>query len=417
MAANHDIRLAAARMRQARAQLGIAAAGFGPSIAADAGVTRIAPTQDGPLPIPLSPFTLWDAGFDASWEIDLWGAVRREHEAAAADLDATAWESRAIMVSVAAEMIRAYVSLEAAAQRARLAQQLIAVKDAQAALEQRRFSAGRASEEAVGTALGARDRALALPPPLRAEIAAERYRLAVLVGQDPGALDALLAAPAPLPDLPIALSAGIPADLLRRRPDLHAAERRLAAATARIGVAEADFYPRLSLDGTFGVASTSASTLASKAAVMWSIGPSLRWRLLDWGRTRNGVEAARAEVDAALIGYDGALRTAEEEVAGPLVACAQDRLRCAALASAVLHAALVERIARSQRERGLLGDRPVLDAEEARLTAEDQLVSARLAMAIATVALAKALGGGWEPAEAPSAAAQLSVAGPPEVKP
>jgi NodT family efflux transporter outer membrane factor (OMF) lipoprotein len=403
LTANHDVQIAAARIRQARAELGIATAAFGPTVNADAGVTRIHPTQDGPIPFPLSPFTLYDAGFDASWELDIWGAVRREREAASADLDATTWTARGVAISVTAEIVRAYVSLQAAAQRLHIAQAVIALRHQQSTIAYRLFRDGLAPGDEVSRALGALDRAEALVPPLQADVTSQSYRLAVLLGQDPGALDAEVADPVPLPDLPGALEAGVPADLLRRRPDLHAAERRLAAATARVGVAEADFYPRLSLDGTFGLASVSTSTLVSKAAVMWSVGPSVRWRLLDWGRTAHGVDAAHAAVDVALISYDGALRQAEEEVATQMCACGQDRLRADALDRNVIHAAVDERIARSLHDRGLVSDRRVLDAVDGRLAAEDHLVSARLAMAIDTVSLAKALGGGWEPGTAPAA--------------
>ena len=403
LAANHDLRLALARLDESRAMLGIADAALGPTVDAQAGVTRSAMSHYGPIPFYVPPLTLWQAGFDASWEIDLWGAVRRGHEVALGELAAASWDAVDVADAVVAEIARAYLGLQAAAERGRLAEELVAATAATRALAERRQQDGLGTVTEVAEAAGAEARATAQRAPLAAEEARQRYRLAVLLGLDPGALDAELAEPLPLPGVPVELEHGVPADLLRRRPDLRAAERRLASATAQVGVAEADLFPRLSLDGSFGVQSTSTGTLFSKDAVMWSVGPAVRWRLLDWGRVRSGIRAADARVAEAMIAYDAALRRAEEDVATQLDGFAADRRRHAAVQAALGQALVGERAARDLRARGLTGDRQVLAAVQERLAAADLVAGARQALAEDAVALAKALGGGWDPESAPVA--------------
>ncbi len=417
LTANHDLRLALARLEEARATLGIAEAALGPSIDAQAGVTRSAMSHYGPIPFYVPPLTLWQAGFDASWEIDLWGAVRRGREAALGELAAESWNAVDVADTVVAEIARAYLALQAAAQRGRLAEELVAATGAARALAERRQQDGLGTVSDVAEAAGAEARAAAQRAPLAAQAARQRYRLAVLLGLDPGALDAELAEPLPLPGVPVELEHGVPADLLRRRPDLRAAERRLASATAQVGVAEADLFPRLSLDGSFGVQSTSTGTLFSTGAAVWSVGPAVRWRLLDWGRVRSGIRAADARVAEAMIAYDAALRRAEEDVATQLDGFAADRRRHEAVQAALGQALVAERAARDLRARGLTGDRQVLAAAQERLAAADLVTGARQALAEDAVALAKALGGGWDPESAPVAPPPPPPPPPPAARP
>ncbi|MFN2426696.1 MAG: TolC family protein, partial [Candidatus Binatia bacterium] len=232
-------------------------------------------------------------------------------------------------------------------------------------------------------------------PVLETSRVAAANRLAVLLGSDPGSLADELDREAPVPAPPAKVAVGLPTDLLRRRPDVEAAERRLEAATAAIGVAKADLYPRLSLSGTFGVSATDVALLDTAAARGFSVGPSLTWNLFDAGRLRSIVNRRSAEADEALAAWEAAVLAAFEEADNALVAFAQEQQRQVRLGEARTAARNAQELASLQYESGVLDFQRVLEAERATLVFEESFAMSQAAVTNNLVAVYKALGGGW----------------------
>jgi NodT family efflux transporter outer membrane factor (OMF) lipoprotein len=395
--ANHQRRLALARLAEARALLGIAAARLGPRIDTSASAVYTDWSDHGVIPFALQPTDLYQAGFDSSWELDIWGAVRRAREGATADLEAAQVDVVDVANTVAAESVRLWFHLRYLRGMERIASERVSVAGAKRDCVALRRGAGLASAADLATAQAAVAAAESALPPLAAAAAQTRHAIAVLTGEAPGTHPLVPAVERPLPALPNELAIGVPADLLRRRPDLRRAERRLAAATARVGVAQADLYPRLSLDGSFGLQSVDITTLAKGGSQFWTAGPTVRWNLLDWGKVRNTVNAAEARVEQALVMYEGALLVAQKDVADALAALEQDRLRARAVERVLDENARNERMTAELRRRGIVDALAGFDRRQITLQSEEQRLQAQLAQLLDTVALAKALGGGWEP--------------------
>ena len=404
---NLDIEMAGARIREARAQEDAVGAGSSPQVAAEASVTRQRISENaipvppgsgggGSIGLPGSEFTSWRAGFDASWELDLFGRNRREREAAAARTGASVWNRRDAEVSVTAEVASAYMRL-------RTLQARIANAEAELARQQRfeqlvgaRARGGLVTGQDLEQQRSERSAAAAAIPELQAQAKAEIHALGLLTGQAPGALAGQLAAPvmeyAPVPPL---VPPGLPSDLLRRRPDIRVAERDLAAATADIGVAVADLYPRISLTAAPALVSTALGSLLEWGSRSFSAGAALDWPLFDGGRRRANVEVRNARQELAMITYRKSVLTALQDVEDALGRVEGDRRRLAELEQAQLGAARAEEIARTRYRGGLVAYSDVLLAQARRLKLEDQVIETRGALARDSVALFKALGGGW----------------------
>lgn len=406
---NLDIELAAARIREARALEGVAGAGASPQVAAEASVTRQRISENAiPIPpgsgggggagfaLPGETFTTWRAGFDASWELDFFGRNRREREAAAARTGAAIWSRRDAQVSVAAEVASAYFHLRslqagianAEAELARLArfEQLVAAQ-AKGGLVTGQVLEQQKSERAAASAAIA---------PLQAQAKAEIHALGVLTGSTPDSLANRLAAPraGPAPS-PRAVPPGLPSDLLRRRPDIRAAERELAAATADIGVAVADLYPRFSLTAAPALVSTALGSFLEWGSRGFSAGAALDWPIFDGGRRRANIEVRNARQEQAMIAYRKAVLTALQDVEDALGRVDGDRRQVVRLAESLGTARRAEEIARTRYSGGLVTLSDVLVAQQRRLSLEKQLIDTQGALARDTVSLAKALGGGW----------------------
>ena len=406
LAANLDLRQARARVLEARARRGLAGAALGPSMDVSGSAAREKqsanqPLLGGLLP-PGTPLTsnAYQTGFDASWELDLFGGNRRGTEAADAALAAAGYSLADTQVSLAAEVARNYVTARGYQQRLAIARENLAAQRDIVTLAQSRYQQGFTSSLEPDQAATVLAQTQAQVPALEAGLQTAVHHLGILLGLDPGALRQELAASAPIPTAPPEVPAGLPADLVRRRPDIRVAERRLAEATARVGVAKADLYPRFSLTGSFGWESAQSGSLFTPASTAWSWGPTFRWPIFDAGKVRANIRVQDARQEEALAGYEKAVLTGFEDVENALVAYAKEQARNVPLRAAVASSSSALDVARQQYASGLTSFINVLDAERTVYQAQDNLVQSDQAVAQDLIALCKALGGGW-PASGP----------------
>lgn len=402
-AANHDLRLAMARLREARAARGMVAADNQPQLNASAGYTRQRRSANAtalPGNIPAGSVErdndLFQVGFDARWEVDLFGGVRRAVEAAEADIQAALAERDATLVTLFGEVARTYLELRGAQAQLAITQQNLASQHETLELTRVRLQAGLSSALDVTRGEAQVATTASQMPTLERQIKQAMHRLSLLLGQEPGALLAELTPPARLPPPPPQLAIGLPVALLERRPDIRRAERALAAATARIGAATADLYPRLSLTGMLGLQSFDLTNLVRTGSQAWSLGPSVRWPAFEAGRIRANIQVQDARQEQALIRYEQTVLTALEDVEDALVTYAKEQQRQRALAAAVEANRRAVSLANELYTKGLVDFLNVLQAELALFTAESQYVLSTTALASSVVALYKALGGGWE---------------------
>jgi NodT family efflux transporter outer membrane factor (OMF) lipoprotein len=406
LAQNLDVETAEARIREARAREVVAGAAGLPQVAAQASATRqrisenalpVPPgggQQGGAFGLPGSEFTTWRAGFDAGWEIDLFGRTRRSVEAAQARTGAAIWDRRDLEVTAAAEVASAYLTLRALQARIANAQAELSRQQRFEQLVAARARGGLVTGQDLEQQMSDRAAAAAAIPALQAQVEAQIHALGVLTGEFPEALAADLSAPRALPPAPL-VPAGVPSDLLRRRPDIRAAERDLAASSADIGVAVADLYPRFSLTAAPALVSTALGSLLEWGSRSFSVGAAVEWPLFDGGRTRGNIAVANARQEQALIAYRKAVLGALREVEDSLSRSEGDRQQLANLEQSLAAAARAEEIARTRYRGGLVTYSDVLLAEARRLNLEEQVIETQVALARDTVALFKALGGGW----------------------
>jgi len=395
--ANLDLQGAEARLRAVRASRGIAAAARWPSVDGSGAYKRDRESTNAPaLGTPGETDNLFQVGFDARWELDLFGGTRRAVEAATADLEAAAEERNGVALSLLAEVARNYIELRAGQRQLALARDNLAASQDALSLARARYRGGLAADLDVARAEAQATEIAARIPPLETACQAAVHRLAVLLGQAPGTLNDELAAPQPIPMAPAELPAGLPSDLLRQRPDLRRAERQLAAATARIGVATADLYPQFSLLGTAGLESSGASDFFSRGSRFWALGPALIWPIFRAGRLQATIEVRDAQQQQALLAYRQALLIALEEAENAIVAHSRERTRRAALAASADANQRAVDLARGLYGSGLRDFRAVLDAQRALFDAQSALARSDAALATDRVALYKALGGGWD---------------------
>jgi multidrug efflux system outer membrane protein len=345
---------------------------------------------------------LYDAGFDAAWELDLFGRVRRGVEANRAQSAAAVATLRDAQVIVTAEVTRTYFELRGAQSQLAVARANVANQQETLHLTQVRLDAGRGTELDTSRAQAQLSTTLAGVAPLEAAVAHDIHRLGVLTGREPNALTDQLAPPAALPPLPGIAAVGSPAELLRRRPDIRVAERELAASTARIGVAIGDLFPKVSFTGTAGYVAGSAAALGDRGTDAYTIAPGISWAALDLGRVHQRVVAARAGNEAALARYEQTVLRALEETEDALVAHARARERLAHVEQAAQASATAAQLARVRFQNGLVDFLQVLDAERTQLEAEDRLAQSRTEAATSLIAVYKALGGGWQGAPLPT---------------
>jgi NodT family efflux transporter outer membrane factor (OMF) lipoprotein len=398
---NPDIRIADAQLLEARANRAAAAGRRLPQIGVTGSVTDNQLSANGPFPLAKVPgfdrrYSLYDAGFDASWEIDLWGRATRDVQAASARAQAAVEARRGVLLQTIAEVVRAYVDLRGAQARLASAMQDADARGQIAALVGQRFRGGEASRFDAARADAQADATRALVPGLQASVRAAAYQLALLTGQPPEAMTALADHAASLPSTPPTVGVGLRSDLLRRRPDVRRAERDLAAATADVGVATADLFPRITLTGALGQQSRTAGDFTSGGSTRFQIGPSLSWPIFNFGRIHAQIRAADARSQAAAVRYEksvlGALADSETALNRYAAAGAERRAREAARAQSATALDLARQLHRAGEDDLLV----LLDAQSAYSESEQAALIARAAELSALAALYKALGGGWE---------------------
>jgi multidrug efflux system outer membrane protein len=412
VAQNLDVESAAARIREARAQERVAGAAALPTVDATGSVTRQRISEHAiPVPpgsgdsggngtgfgLPGSEFTTWRVGFDASWEIDLFGKTRRSVEAAQARTGAAIWNLRDLQVTAAAEVASAYLRVRTLQQQMSIAEAEIERQQRALSLVSARVRGGLVTGQDLEQQKSELASAKAAIPPLKAEADAQIHKIGVLTGAPPETLIADLSpagagasSPSP-PQVP----AGLPSDLLRRRPDIRAAERNLAAATADIGVATADLYPRFSLSAAPALVSTALASLLQWGSRSFTAGAAVDWPIFNGGRIRANIAVTNARQEQALIAYRKAILGALQDVEDKLSEVDNDQHRLASLEQGFGNARRAEDIARTRYRGGLVTLSDVLQAQASRISLENQVVETKGALARDTVGLYKALGGGW----------------------
>ena len=392
--ASPDLRTAQARLREARARRTVAAAGQYPNVTASGGASRSQSSEEVGSGETRNFFS---AGFDACWELDVFGGVRRSVEAAEADLASSLASLEDTRVSLASEVALNYVEVRTRQILLGIARDNLASQSETLQLTEWRAQAGLVSSQDVEQARSNREQTRAQIPLLETSLAEAEHALDILLGKTPGTLHARLAAPGALPVLPDQIAVGIPADTLRQRPDVRAAERRLAAETARVGVAEAARYPSFNLSGSIGLEALTFGALGSSDAVASSLFAGIAGPLFDAGRLRAQVEIQDAVREQAQVAYEQTVLVALQDVENALVALVRNRERVEALASAVESVRNAAQLARQRYSAGLIDFQSVLDSERSVLLLEESLASARANGVQALIRLYKALGGGWSP--------------------
>ena len=399
-----DVRVANARLAEARANRDAVFGGRFPQLNAGGAVTENVLSENGQLPVANIPgfdrdFSLFDIGFDASWEIDLWGRQRRERESAQARADAALETRRETQLRLAAEVARSYIDLRAAQQEAKLRQSMADNASAQAELVAQLFEAGDVSKIDAENARSAAANLAGQTPLARARAAAARYRIAALLGIAPEDSRSELAAPALLPNPPLIIGAGLRSELLERRPDVRRAERELAAATAGIGIAKADLFPRFSLLGSFGTQARDTGDLTSSDSLRMNVGPHFSWPIFSAGRIRAQIRAADARADGAAAAWEGAVAGALADSESAINRHANAQIAYSHAIDALDSQRRIHALAWKRYEAGEDSRGQWLAAEVDLAQAELGMLQAQSAALEAAIALNKALGGGWTDAD------------------
>lgn len=394
VAGNHDLKKAVASIREARARRGLSRTDLYPTLDASGTVTRSRGSAGADAGAAATT-DLFSAGLDAAWEIDLFGSVRRDIEVKEANLAAAGESLHDTLVSLTAEVATNYVDLRTAQARLDLTETSLKNLEETYALARWKYQAGLGDELAAQQARYTLENARAQAPALRTSLTEARNRLAILLGKQPGSLDSDLNATGPIPVCPALVAVGIPADLLRQRPDVRRAERQFALQTAQIGVATAELYPKLKLSGAIGLQALQPGSLLRSDNANSSGSAGITWRVFDAGAIRQNIEIQSALQEQSLLAYEAAVLTALEEAENAMGAYAQEQQRRRSLAEAVMAAEAAAELARIKYKAGLADFTAVLETERSLLTYRDQLVQSDGTIVANLIKLYKALGGGW----------------------
>jgi len=343
---------------------------------------------------------LFNTGFDAFWEVDVFGRVRRNVEATNDDVEGQDASLRDVGVSLIAEVARNYFELRGLQQQLEVAQKNAENQAETLSLTRVKLDNGRGTELDTSRALAQLETTRAALPSLKTAIARNIHRLGVLTGQLPDTLTETLSKASALPKAPDSIQIGSPAQLLKRRPDIQAAERALAAATARIGVAVGDLFPRVTFVGNLSLEAATMGSMTTPGSDSYSFGPKISWAFLDMGRVYARIKAADARAEASLAQYQQTVLNALEETENALVSYNQERIRRASLATAATASEKANQLAHLRYQAGVADFLTVLDTELRLLQDQSQLAQSETATATALTAVYKALGGGWEAASA-----------------
>jgi NodT family efflux transporter outer membrane factor (OMF) lipoprotein len=402
ISANHELKIAAARVQQARAIARIAKSQLYPTVDFTAAFAKTRGSAAGfgfPYGLPGQDSSLFQLGFDATYEVDLFGGIRRTIEAASASAEAIEDERRGTQVTLLGEVAREYIILRALQTRLAIANQNLADQRRTLGVVERRLKNGLAPKFDLVRARAQVNATESSIPPLESGISQTIYALSVLLGQDPQALSSELLSSAPIPPVPPSVPVGLPSELLKRRPDIMRAERLVAAATSVQGVATSDLFPHLILGGTAGVQSREADDLFNQhhpSSGFYSAGPLASWTLFDGGRRTANLDRAKAQVVEAINAYEATVLRALQDVDSALVAYSRDQARRDSLSTLVGENQEAVRIAQAEYSNGLIDLLDVLEVQRNLYTSQDSLAQATQSVSTDLVALYKALGGGWE---------------------
>lgn len=390
---NFDIKAAQARIRQARAYLGISQADHQPAVNATGSYNHtryVESTRNG------GEFDIHSVGIDAGWELDIFGGTRRAIEAAVAELEAREFGLTDTWVSLAGEVAVSYVDLRTAQQQLKVARDNLRVQGETLELLVSRQSSGLTDQLAVEQARYNMETTKAAIPSYVIAVEASLNRLAILTGNAPGQLHAWLSVEGNIPVAPESLIFEIPADLIRRRPDIRAVERALAAQTARIGVATAQLYPSFTLTGSIGYESLDINSIFNSGNHYYGVGPSFRWNIFNGDRIKNNIKVQDALTDELIASYQQTILNATAEVRNRLMAWQQQQVKLVSLANAEAAASSALTLAQDKYKNGLIDFNNVLEAQRSVLALQSQKVACRSAISTELIALYKAVGGGWQ---------------------
>lgn len=401
VAANLDVATAKAKIREARATRRVATGALFPELTGSAAYTRYKNAMSQATGLSDSeisgPFNQFQFGLDASWELDLFGANRRNVEAATRGLEAAEEELRSTLLTLVGDVASYYIQARGYQLRIALARRTGASQRNTATLTRNKFQAGSASGVDVARAAAQASTTAANIPAYQVSYAEAVHRLGVLLGREPALLMQTLGrGPASMPAPPPRLPTGMPAEILCNRPDVRKAERQLAQATANIGQAEAALYPSVSLTGSIATSGTRIGDLFKSSSISWSYGPSVSIPIFKGGALRAQVNVAEAQRDQYYLALRSAVLSALEDVENAIVSSVQHRVQAQRLTDAVQNYRQAADLSRSLYESGASSFLDVLDAERSLYSAEDSLLQTRVSVALDYVALAKALGGGWD---------------------
>jgi NodT family efflux transporter outer membrane factor (OMF) lipoprotein len=404
---NPDVMAAEARIREARGTRGIAVSGLFPEINATGGYTHskdssnlpgISEASNIPGGFQLSGLEsdLWQAGFDMTWEIDVFGGTRRAIESANAGVQAAVWDRRDVLVSLLSEVAVNYVALRGAQRELQIAQGNLQSQEQTLDLTRRRAEGGLVPYLDVAQQEAQVATTAATIPTFETRIRQAIHHLSMLLGLPPGALSDELSAVGPIPVGPASVPPGVPSELLRRRPDVRRAERQLAQASAEVGVATADLFPKFNVTGAFGWASQPLKKLFDYPSEMYNIAPGVTWDIFDAGKVLSNVKVQNAAQAAALENYRKSVLQSFQDVDDALVAFNREQVRLEALTRAVAANQRAVDLSTELFEKGSADFLSVLDAQRSLFTAEDAMAQSEEQVSANLIALYKALGGGWQ---------------------
>jgi multidrug efflux system outer membrane protein len=390
---NLDLKQAESRLRQARAARQVVSAGLWPTLDATgsysrsqtAGSAKTSPTRRD----------LWQTGLDAAWELDIFGGIRRNVEAAESDIQAAVEDQRDVLVTLAGEVALNYVELRGFQQEIVIAQNNLKAQQHTAELTRQRFGSGLVGALDVANADAQVGNTASQIPALETSAQQAIYNLSLLLGREPSSLLEELSPVSTIPVTPPDLPAELPSDLLRRRPDIRRAEAQIHAATARIGVATADLFPKFNLTSSVGYQSDALDTLIKSQNSLWSLGPAINWQIFNAGSVSANIEVKKALTEQALLTYQKAVLTALQDVENALVSYSKEQRRYKALQDTVTANRKAVDLATQLYSQGQTEFLSVLDSQRSLYASEDSLVQSTRNLSTDLVSLYKALGGGW----------------------
>jgi NodT family efflux transporter outer membrane factor (OMF) lipoprotein len=396
---NLTLRISGIRILQARAQLGIATGTLYPQVQRGRGAyTRTSLSENlADLPPGVNPnFSNYNLAFDAGWELDFWGKFRRAIQSGIENLDATIADYDNTLVILTAEVARTYVVIRTLEERLVVARENVKIQERSLQMAQARFEGGDVSELDVTQALALLKDTQSLIPRQESQLRQAKNALAILLGMLPGEIQNMLNGPELIPAVPVEVAVGIPAELLRRRPDIRRAEHRMASQSARIGVAKADLFPHFVLFGSIGFSAASAGSLFSSGSLQAFGGPGFTWDILNYGRITNRVRVQDARFQELVVNYQNTVLKAAQEVEDGLVAFLRTQEEAKLLGESVTASKRSVALSLLQYQEGMVSYQRVLDTQRFLTLSQEGYTIIRGSVVTSLIATYKALGGGWE---------------------